>query len=46
MANTDPRSKYSNADFPKQEQPIPGLQSKLNPQPDCGETSYTGHDRL
>lgn len=26
MASQDPRKKYSNADFPKQEQPVPGLQ--------------------
>ncbi|ATH59418.1 NAD(P)-dependent oxidoreductase [Staphylococcus nepalensis] len=46
MAAQDPRTKYSNADFPQQEQPIPGLQKELNPKPDCGETSYTGHGRL
>lgn len=46
MAGQDPRTKFSNKDFPKQEQPVPGLQSKLDPKPDCGETSYTGHGRL
>ena len=46
MASQDPRKKYSNADFPKQEQPVPGLQKDLNPKPDCGETSYTGYGRL
>lgn len=46
MAGQDPRTKFSNKDFPKQEQPVPGLQSKLDPKPDCGETSYTGYDRL
>lgn len=46
MAAQDPRTKYSNADFPQQEQPIPGLQKELNPKPDCGETSYIGHGRL
>lgn len=46
MAAQDPRTKYSNEDFPQQEQPIPGLQKELNPKPDCGETSYIGHGRL
>lgn len=46
MAGQDPRNKFSNKDFPKQEQPVPGLQSKLDPKPDCGETSYTGYGRL
>lgn len=46
MAGQDPRTKFSNKDFPKQEQPVPGLQSKLDPKPDCGETSYTGYGRL
>ncbi|RXS19636.1 SDR family oxidoreductase [Staphylococcus saprophyticus] len=46
MAGQDPRTKFSNKDFPKQEQPVPGLQSKLDPKSDCGETSYTGYGRL
>ncbi|MDW4475267.1 SDR family oxidoreductase [Staphylococcus saprophyticus] len=46
MAGQDSRTKFSNKDFPKQEQPVPGLQSKLDPKPDCGETSYTGYGRL
>jgi len=46
MAGQNPRTKFSNKDFPKQEQPVPGLQSKLDPKPDCGETSYTGYGRL
>lgn len=46
MSAQDPRTKFSNEDFPKQEQPVPGLQQQLDPQPDCGETSYTGHNRL
>ncbi|MDW4129407.1 SDR family oxidoreductase [Staphylococcus saprophyticus] len=46
MAGQDPGTKFSNKDFPKQEQPVPGLQSKLDPKPDCGETSYTGYGRL
>ncbi|WP_436860326.1 SDR family oxidoreductase [Staphylococcus caeli] len=46
MAGQDPRTKFSSQDFPKQEQPVPGLQNKLEPKPDCGETSYEGHGRL
>ncbi|WP_281673232.1 SDR family oxidoreductase [Staphylococcus auricularis] len=46
MGNQDPRTKYSSEDIPEQEQPVPGLQSKLDPQPDCGETSYKGNGRL
>ncbi len=32
--------------FKKQPQSSPGLASKMNPVPDHGETSYTGHGRL
>ncbi|MBZ8172409.1 SDR family oxidoreductase [Staphylococcus cohnii] len=46
MVSLDPRTKFSNADFPKQEQAVPGLQKNLNPKPDCGETSYIGYGRL
>ncbi|MFP5163451.1 SDR family oxidoreductase [Staphylococcus equorum] len=46
MAAQDPRTKFSNADFPKQEQAAPGLQKELEPKPDCGETSYIGYGRL
>ncbi|SCS69932.1 SDR family oxidoreductase [Staphylococcus caeli] len=46
MAGQDPRTKFSNQDYPKQEQPVPGLQHKLEPKPDCGEKSYEGHGRL
>jgi NAD(P)-dependent dehydrogenase (short-subunit alcohol dehydrogenase family) len=42
----DPRSKYPAGPFPEQRQPWPGLQSKMNPRPDCGETSYKGSGRL
>jgi NAD(P)-dependent dehydrogenase (short-subunit alcohol dehydrogenase family) len=31
---------------PKQQQDVPGTQSKMNPTPDCGEESYRGHGRL
>jgi NAD(P)-dependent dehydrogenase (short-subunit alcohol dehydrogenase family) len=42
----DPRSKFTREPFPEQSQPWPGLQSKMNPRPDCGETSYKGSGRL
>jgi NAD(P)-dependent dehydrogenase (short-subunit alcohol dehydrogenase family) len=32
--------------FPKQQQPWPGLSSKMNPRPDHGEASYRGSGRL
>lgn len=32
--------------FAKQKQPVPGVQSKMDPMPDCGETSYKGSGRL
>ncbi len=31
---------------PAQQQEVPGVQSKMSPQPDCGEASYRGHGRL
>lgn len=33
-------------DFPRQEQPFPGLAGKMDPLPDHGETSYRGSGRL
>ena len=46
MGAQDPRTKFKTSDYEKQEQELPGLQSELTPQPDCGETSYEGHNRL
>lgn len=46
MGAQDPRTKFKTSDYEKQEQPVPGLQSELTPQPDCGEESYVGHGRL
>lgn len=46
MSAQDPRNKFKSTDYEKQEQPLPGLQSQLTPEPDCGETSYVGHGRL
>lgn len=34
------------ANQPAQQQEPPGTQSAMNPVPDCGEESYTGHGRL
>jgi NAD(P)-dependent dehydrogenase (short-subunit alcohol dehydrogenase family) len=42
----DPRTKYPKPPFRYQPQPWPGLQSKMDPVPDCGETSYKGSGRL
>lgn len=42
----DPKTKYYHQDYAKQRQPAPGLQSRMDPVPDCGEKSYEGHGRL
>jgi NAD(P)-dependent dehydrogenase (short-subunit alcohol dehydrogenase family) len=42
----DPRSKYPKPPFQAQQQPWPGLASKMQPRPDHGETSYRGSGRL
>lgn len=42
----NPQTKYYHSDFSKQKQPWPGLDSEMNPIPDCGEKSYVGHNRL
>ena len=42
----DPRTKYPKPPFRRQEQPWPGLASKMDPRPDHGETSYRGSGRL
>lgn len=41
-----PTDKYHSGEFPMQRQNAPGLQSRMNPVPDCGERSYRGHGRL
>ena len=41
-----PVSKYPKPPFQRQEQPWPGLASKMNPRPDHGEDSYQGSGRL
>ena len=42
----DPRTKYPKPPYPAQDQPWPGLASKMTPRPDHGETSYKGSGRL
>ena len=42
----DPTTKYPKPPFPRQEQPWPGLTSKMAPRPDHGEKSYKGSGRL
>jgi NAD(P)-dependent dehydrogenase (short-subunit alcohol dehydrogenase family) len=43
---SNPTTLYPKPPFKSQPQPWPGLQSKMNPVPDCGETSYKGSGRL
>ncbi|SDE00118.1 NAD(P)-dependent dehydrogenase, short-chain alcohol dehydrogenase family [Mucilaginibacter pineti] len=43
---SDPTKLYPKPPFKSQPQPWPGLQSKMDPVPDCGETSYRGSGRL
>ncbi|NIY47824.1 SDR family oxidoreductase [Cedecea colo] len=42
----DPRNQYHTGEYPQQKQPAPGVQSKMDPVPDCGESSYVGSGRL
>jgi NAD(P)-dependent dehydrogenase (short-subunit alcohol dehydrogenase family) len=42
----DPRDKYPKPPFNAQQQPWPGLASKMDPRPDHGEASYVGSGRL
>jgi NAD(P)-dependent dehydrogenase (short-subunit alcohol dehydrogenase family) len=43
---TDPRDKHPEGDFPDQAQEQPGLTDETAPEPDHGEQSYVGADRL
>src|SRR6201996_7132095 len=43
---SDPTKMHPKPPFKSQPQPWPGLQSKMDPIPDCGETSYKGSGRL
>src|ERR1700712_2216103 len=42
----DPRTRYPKISPPVQQQPEPGLQSRMDPVPDLGEDSYRGTGRL
>ncbi len=42
----DPQKLYPHAPFASQPQEWPGLQSRMHPKPDCGETSYKGSGRM
>ncbi|WP_397453673.1 SDR family oxidoreductase [Pseudomonas sp. NA-150] len=37
---------YPKPPFKAQQQPVPGNQSKMEPSPDCGESSYKGSGRM
>ncbi|MBS0641243.1 MAG: SDR family oxidoreductase [Acetobacteraceae bacterium] len=43
---SDPRTDFPRPPFPGQEQPWPGLASRMTPRPDHGEDSYKGSGRL
>lgn len=42
----DPTKQYPQPKFEHQPQPVPGLDSKMSPKADHGETSYKGNGRL
>jgi hypothetical protein len=42
----NPVTEYSRPPFPKQQQPWPGLTSRMTPRPDHGEETYRGSGRL
>lgn len=42
----NPLTAYFHGKYDKQPQPVPGIQAKMKPLPDCGEKSYQGHGRL
>lgn len=42
----DPQARYPKPPFRRQEQPWPGLASRMEPRPDHGEHSYRGSGRL
>src|SRR4051812_20079623 len=45
-ARSNPTRVYPQPPFPEQQQPWPGLTSKMTPRPDHGEQSYKGSGRL
>ena len=42
----NPLTQYPQPKFEHQPQSVPGLEQKMTPKPDCGETSYPGNGRL
>ena len=42
----DPTKQYPQPRFKHQPQRVPGLETRMIPKPDCGETSYRGSGRL
>lgn len=42
----DPQTSFYHDKFAKQPQQAPGIQSQMQPVPDCGETSYKGSNKL
>lgn len=46
MNKENPLNKYHTEKFEKQRQDYPGLQSKMTPVPDTGESSYQGANKL
>lgn len=42
----NPLTQYPHPPFPAQPQPAPGLDAKMQPEPDHGETTYKGFGRL
>ncbi len=44
--NKNPRYRFYNEKFKDQEQDTPALQSEMLPEPDCGEESYEGSNKL
>lgn len=46
MPLDNPVTEYPHPPFPEQQQPWPGLASRMSPRPDHGETSYRGSGRL
>jgi hypothetical protein len=45
-SRANPVTEYPRPPFPKQQQPWPGLTSRMTPRPDHGEESYKGTGRL
>lgn len=43
---TNPVTAYYHDEYPRQEQPYPGLEVEMEPKPDCGEKSYKGSGKL